>query len=53
MPHPEPCQTTQLADFLAAIVMDASGVYPMPVVEAIAQRADARDEAREARHDES
>jgi hypothetical protein len=50
MPHPEPNQTAQLADFLTALTMKASGVYPMPVVEAIAQRADARavesDESR-------
>lgn len=52
MPHPEQSQTAQLADFLTVLSMQASGVYPTAVVEAIAQRADARDEAREARHDD-
>lgn len=49
MPHPEPNQTALLADFLTAVTMTTTGVYPMPVVEAIAQRDDDRaDRAREA-----
>lgn len=50
MPHPEPNQTALLADFLTAQAMLATGVYPMPVAEAIAQREDDRagDRAREA-----
>ena len=52
MPHPEPCQTERLADFLTLLTLLVAGVYPAPVIEAIAQRADDR-EAREARHDES
>lgn len=53
MPQPKPNQTALLADFLTVMSMWGSGEWPMPVVEAVAERADARDEAREARPDGS
>lgn len=46
MPHPEDKHTAEdrarLADFLQTLTMMATGEYPMPVVEAIADREDAR-----------
>ena len=39
---PNPTEVERAADFLQTLAMSVTGQYPMPVVEAIAQRADER-----------
>lgn len=42
--RPGQSETELLADFLTALSIQASGELPLPMVEAIAQRADDREQ---------